>query len=144
MMIKDAKYIVDDGAFVYKTDKYGRVVETSADLQKSSKVKRNPKRGSQAYNSRAKGGRQDDDGGHLLAHEFNGPEEAINVVPMNSNFNKGGEWRRLEESLKELMDSGKDVKIKQHIKYTATLQRPFAIEVDVIVEGVVTKHSFKL
>lgn len=51
-------YNVDDGAFVYKTDKLGRVVETETDLIKGSKVQRSAKRGPQTENSKAKGGKK--------------------------------------------------------------------------------------
>lgn len=143
-MMPNMEYNVDDGAFVYKTDKLGRVVETNSNLAKASKVKRSAKRGSQADNCRAKGGKKGDEGGHLIAHELNGPEEAINIVPMPATFNKTGEWRQLEEKLKVLMQSGKDVKVKQYIRYKGNSSIPKYLEVHVIAEGVTTKYRFKL
>lgn len=143
-MMPNMIYIVDDGAFIYKTDKLGRVVETNTDLKKASMVKRSSKRGSQAHNCAAKGGRKGDHGGHLIASEINGPEEAINIVPMSAKFNTSGKWRQLEEEIKRLMDSGKDVKVKQIIKYKGSTSIPEYIEVHVSVDGVDTVHRFKL
>lgn len=143
-MMPNMVYIVDDGAFIYKTDKLGRVVETNTDLNKASKVKRSSKRGSQANNCAAKGGKKGDHGGHLIASEINGPEEAINIVPMSAKFNTSGKWRQLEEEIKRLMESGKDVKVKQMIKYKGSTSIPEYIEVHVTVDGVVKVYKFKL
>lgn len=143
-MMPNMVYHVDDGAFIYKTDKFGRVTETEIDLVKGSKVQRSSKRGSQKENCKAKGGKKGDDGGHLIASEINGPEESINIVPMPKSFNRGGEWRKLEEQLKKLQESGKNVKVKQYIRYKGNTSVPVALEVHIIVDGVVTKHLFKL
>ena len=143
-MMPNMVYLVDDGAFIYKTDKLGRVVETETDLVKGSKVQRSAKRGSQKENCKAKGGKKEDDGGHLIASEINGPEESINIVPMPKTFNRGGEWRQLEEYLKKLQQSGKNVKVRQYIRYKGNTSIPVALEVHVIVDGVITKYTFKL
>lgn len=143
-MMPGMVYNVDDGAFVYKTDKLGRVVETETDLIKGSKVQRSAKRGPQTENSKAKGGKKDDDGGHLIASEINGPEESINIVPMPKSFNRGGEWRQLEEHLKKLQLSGKNVKVRQIVRYKGNSSIPVALEVHIIVDGVITKYTFKL
>lgn len=143
VMMPDMEYVVDGGAFVYKTDKYGRVVSAEADLGKAKSVQRSPKRGGQSYNSDAKGGKEGDDGGHLFAHQMNGPEEAINIVPMDASFNRKGKWREMEEKVTQLMNSGKDVKVKQYIKYEGNTLRPVEIEVHIIVDGVTTKYKFK-
>lgn len=143
-MMPNVVYIIDDGAFVYKTDKLGRVVETETDLAKGRKVQRSAKRGSQKENCKAKGGKKEDDGGHLIASEINGPEESINIVPMPKSFNRGGEWRQLEEYLKKLQQSGQNVIVKQRIRYKGNSSIPLFLEVDVIVEGVTTKYTFKL
>ncbi|MCA8140150.1 DNA/RNA non-specific endonuclease [Burkholderia multivorans] len=38
-----------------------------------------------------------DDGGHLIATILNGAGEKLNIVPMDSNLNRGA-WKQLENS----------------------------------------------
>lgn len=56
-----------------------------------------------------KDGKAGDDGGHLLASEFGGPKEQVNLSPMNSYINRHGEWRRMEKFVEKALDGGKSV-----------------------------------
>ena len=77
-----------------------------------------------------KDGLVSDDGGHLLAREFNGPTEQINYLPMDSYTNRMGEWRNMEKSWEKTLDSGgsiTDVRIESY--YEGDSKRPTGFDV---------------
>ena len=64
-----------------------------------------------------------DEGGHLIASILNGSGEKINLLPMNSNLNRG-EWKALENSWAKALRKGKTVKVKIEPVYQGTDIRP--------------------
>lgn len=84
-----------------------------------------------------KDGRPGDDGGHLLASEFGGPKEQVNLSPMNSYINRHGEWRRMEKFVEKALDGGKsvtDYRVKS--AYDGESLRPEKFTVSMKVDGV--------
>ncbi|MBQ6338805.1 MAG: DNA/RNA non-specific endonuclease [Kiritimatiellae bacterium] len=84
-----------------------------------------------------KDGRPGDDGGHLLASEFGGPKEQVNLSPMNSYINRHGEWRRMEKFVEKSLDGGKsvtDYRVKS--TYEGESFRPEKFTVSMKVDGV--------
>lgn len=53
----------------------------------------------------------DDDGGHLIATIFKGSGNMDNLVPMNSNLNRG-EWKKLENEWANALNDGDKVRVK--------------------------------
>jgi DNA/RNA non-specific endonuclease len=125
----DATYVVSGAEgqlFQYETDERGRTVRArttlrlldqprSASLQRSAKSR--------------KGGDADDDGGHLLANQFGGPSEEINVVPQDWHENQRGRWRALEREWRDLVKRGFEVAVDVQPIYDAASARPVMLVV---------------
>jgi hypothetical protein len=84
------------------------------------------------------------DGGHLIANEFGGPGEPINVVPMLRDLNQNRRYRSLEESwrkmemhLGSLVKGGKKVDLQIHVDYDhPDAKTPHRLVVEYNVDGV--------
>ena len=83
----NVEYTSKEG-YTYTTDSQGRVASCEGSLQLGDGKRNN-------YAQRVVGGNDrldDDDGGHLIATIFKGSGNMDNLVPMNSNLNRG-EWK---------------------------------------------------
>ncbi len=111
-------YKVDEN-YTYHTDQYGRTskVEGTLDLQTSDR------NGYQQGKAGKSGGRDEDEGGHLIASIFNGPGEKVNLVPMDGNLNKG-EWKKMETTWSNALKEGKTVKVTVEPVYSGASNRP--------------------
>lgn len=147
--LPNKKYKVN-GCIEYRTDKFGRVVNASADrtkLYKSSK-KINAQRDS--YTQRqvveSLGGKRGvDDGGHLFSNSVNGPNNLINQVPMNSQIQRsGGAWREFEKMEEEAIKAGKNVVSERKLLYKGDSKRPYAIEAKCVIDGKVVKKLIEI
>ena len=123
-----------DGIIKYYTDMLGRVDIVKVNLYEClngpNALPKNSARGSQKHNCEAKGGGKNDDGGHLIAHEYNGPDEAINIVPMPKSMNRnGGEWRLLETETFASCCNNVNSNCIIMIKYNGLSYKPSHIEV---------------
>ncbi|MCX5815167.1 MAG: DNA/RNA non-specific endonuclease [Proteobacteria bacterium] len=77
-----------------------------------------------------------DDGGHLIANEFGGIPEQINLVPMESTTNRHGEWRLMEKDLeKAIANNQKISEFRGHCIYDDSSKRPSGFEVTYNVDG---------
>ena len=67
------------------------------------------------------------DGGHLIASIFMGSGDIDNLVPMNSNLNRG-RWKTMENSWARALEKDKNAKIEVNIiaDYGEDTQRPTA------------------
>lgn len=65
----------------------------------------------------------DDDGGHLIATIFKGSGNMDNLVPMNSNLNRG-EWKKLENEWANALNDGDKVRVKIRPNYSGNSKRP--------------------
>lgn len=80
----------------------------------------------------------DDDGGHLIATQFNGPGDIDNLVAQNKQINRaGGEWYKMEmewaQALKE--KPPKNVSVNINPVYSGSSLRPNSFEVIYKIEG---------
>lgn len=83
-----------------------------------------------------KGGFVSDDAGHLLAREFNGPPEQINYLPMDSYTNRIGEWRNMEKSWKNTLESGGSItNVRIESYYEGKSKRPTGFDVSYCENG---------
>lgn len=141
----DRTYRIDDGAFVIKTDRLGRVSEATADRNKAYNLldPRNPQRDSktQAEIVRLMDGRYDssgkslDDGGHIFANNTNGGNERIFQVPMDARSNRRGEWRSIERQEEQALREGKTLISNRKFHYKGDSFRPDKIEVSNVVDN---------
>jgi len=82
--LKETKYIIDNGVFVYESDCEGRIKRAVATL--SSKVC--IKHGKPAKHPSDKDKRENDEYSHIIAQSLMGPNERINILDLNWAVNK--------------------------------------------------------
>ena len=124
----NTRYIVD-GNKIYDTDHLGRVVRVEAML-KLDTLDRNTYQQLKA----GKQGIDGDEGGHLIASILNGSGEKINLLPMNSNLNRGV-WKKLENRWAKALRKGKTVKVKIEPIYEGTDIRPNKFDISYSIDN---------
>jgi hypothetical protein len=112
--------------FLFETDKLGRTCSASTTLDELDQP-RAPVLQSAAR--RAKEGDTDDDGGHLIPHQFGGPREEINIVPQDWFENRRGTWRTLEKQWRGLFEKGEEVWIDVEPVHIGSGARPVSLNV---------------
>lgn len=114
----------------YETDEKGRVAECNIPSVERQDGVRNDYQQARCVDTKD-GIHGRDDGGHLLAREYGGPAEQINLLPMESGINRNGEWRRMEKEIGKYLDAGNsvtDLSIKP--QYEGDSRRPTGFEVE--------------
>ncbi|MBJ7964428.1 DNA/RNA non-specific endonuclease [Bacillus cereus] len=114
----NVEYTSKEG-YTYTTDSQGRVASCEGSLQLGDGKRNN-------YAQRMVGGNDrldDDDGGHLIATIFKGSGNMDNLVPMNSNLNRG-EWKKLENEWANALNDGDKVRVKITPNYSGNSKRP--------------------
>ncbi|MBR8036505.1 hemagglutinin repeat-containing protein [Burkholderia vietnamiensis] len=119
-------YNVDDSK-VYQTDSLARVTRVDGDLSLLTK----DRNGYQQVKA-GREGDSGDDGGHLIATILNGPGEKLNIVPMDSNLNRGA-WKQLENSWADALSAGKQVKVSIEPQYQGDSRRPEGFNITYVV-----------
>ena len=122
-LMPNTKYVTSDN-YKYTTDELGRIVNVEASELVLKRADRNK------YAQANVGGNDrlvDDDGGHLIGAQFNGPPDIDNLVPQNSQINRrGGVWYDMEtewaNALKEVPP--KKVSVKIQPIYSSKSMRP--------------------
>lgn len=115
-------YKVDDN-YSFTTDERGRTQKVEGQLNLDT-ADRNKYQQCKA----GKCGDAGDEGGHLIASIFNGPGEAINLVPMNGNLNKGA-WKIMENDWAAALEQGKSVKVTIEPEYIGGSKRPVSFNI---------------
>ncbi|WP_392552716.1 DNA/RNA non-specific endonuclease [Orbus wheelerorum] len=118
-----------DGNKIFHTDDIGRLKQVEAEL-KLETLDRNTYRQLKA----GKQGIEGDEGGHLIAAIFNGSGEKINMLPMNSNLNRGA-WKQMENTWAKALQDGKTVNVKIEPLYEGTNLRPDSFKVKYVIDG---------
>ncbi len=160
--LPNAEYHLDglseraDGYAVYRTDELGRVIEVRANdllLAKNTYTKEDHLRHGEAQLNVGRLGivERDDgtytsgysgryDGGHLLAREFFGAGEELNMVPMPADMNRRADlpdsWRSLEVAWKKHLEAGRHVSVSIKPVYRGDSRVPVDIVVNYSVNGV--------
>ena len=102
-LLPNTKYVTNDN-YKYTTDEFGRIVNVNAPELVLKKANRNK------YAQANVGGKDrlpDDDGGHLIGAQFNGPPDIDNLVPQNNQINRrGGVWYEMETEWSECIERG--------------------------------------
>ncbi|WP_220125622.1 DNA/RNA non-specific endonuclease, partial [Xanthomonas oryzae] len=118
-----------DGNKVYRTNSNGDVEYLEANLSLNTK----DRNGYQQCKV-GKCGDVDDEGGHLVASIFDGPGEKLNLVPMNSNLNKGA-WKTMENTWASALKEGKSVNVKIEPIYSGNSSRADRFLVRYSIDG---------
>lgn len=67
----------------------------------------------------------------------------INIVPQASKLNRG-DWRKMEDELRQALKEGKSVNVKIDIVYPSTGEpRPNEFKISAIVDGEPLAYKFK-
>ena len=135
----NTRYITEDG-YRYTTDKVGRIVDVDADNLILKSAERN--KGMQRVAGR-EDRLPDDDGGHLIGSQFNGPGDIDNLVAQNSQINRsGGEWYIMETEWAKALKGDplkgippRKVSVKIEPIYSDGSLRPDMFEVTYTIEG---------
>lgn len=142
-MIPNMRYHLENVTYVI--DDKGRVNETYEVHSAKNPTDRCDARPQLKTVSDAKGGRDSDVGGHIVAHNVDGPTEAINIVPMDAGFNndeREGQWKAMEKVILDAYQSGKTVLVHKRLRYPGDSLRPNNINVEYKVEGGLTEMRF--
>lgn len=124
----------DINGYHYKTDDKGRIISASGKLQRKDHEDRPPIKDS--MESIGKGDQRDtDDRGHLIADRFNGGNGLENIIPMDSELNRHGDYSKLEADLAEAVENGDDVEVKVEPVYENDSNRPTEFKITVIING---------
>ncbi|PWV60796.1 DNA/RNA non-specific endonuclease, partial [Frischella perrara] len=75
-----------------------------------------------------------DEGGHLIASILNGSGEKINLLPMNSNLNRGL-WKKHESRWANALRDGKTVKVKIEPVYQGKDIRPIKFKISYSIDN---------
>lgn len=130
----DVEYTSPDG-YTYRTDSQGRIIECEGTL-KLGAGDRNEY--AQRTVGKGQGRLPDDDGGHLIGAQFKGPKDIDNLVPQNSQINRGGgEWYKMETEWVNALNEKppKKVTVKIEPIYSGSSMRPDSFEVVYEIEG---------
>lgn len=136
-----------DGS-AWKTDKLGRLSETTVPFSKSNNTgTRDPENVSFAshnknYISGIDFSKINDDGGHLVPQRMGGTCRAINILPQNKKLNNGP-IKALEKKLYDLNKKGHKVELKISTIYpNAHTHRPKTYVYEYTVDGKSFKEIF--
>ena len=130
----NVRYVNEEG-YKYTTDELGRIVDVEADQLVLKAGVRNK------YAQRNVGREDrlpDDDGGHLIATQFNGLGDIGNLVPQNSQINRsGGEWYKMEQTWVNALreEPPRNVSVRVNPVYSGHSLRPDKFEVLYKIEG---------
>lgn len=120
--------------YTYTTDAEGRINSVKGTLQLGKKQKRDLKA------QREVGGEDrlpNDNGGHLIAHQFGGEGGIDNLVAMDASVNKApGKWRELEIEWEKNIREGNEVYVEMYPIYSGNSKRPDAIIVKYKINNV--------
>ena len=127
--------------YKYQTDELGRIIYCEGTLRLEE--------GERNTYAQKVVGREDrettDEGGHLVATIFGGSGDIDNLVPMDSNLNKG-EWKKLENTWKKALeaDPPQEVHVTIMPVFEGDSQRPTAFDVEYqIGDGKIEYKEFK-
>ncbi|MDE2619367.1 MAG: DNA/RNA non-specific endonuclease [Sphingomonadales bacterium] len=122
----------------YETDRLQRTRDINADLELGHASPRSRLAQRQAGGPDRHPG---DDGGHYIAHRFNGPSDSFNHFAQNARFNRG-RYRALEDKWARALRAGQSVHVHITPHYVGTSQRPASITVVTTIDGNSTFQEF--
>lgn len=126
--LSNCKYRINGAE--YEIDELGRVAKAKFKINKNSLQNASHRdNGVNSQMRQLKNSMEGDHAGHLLADEFGGSSNMVNLVPMQGNNVNQSLYAKLENTWKEEALKGKDVQVEIRIQY------PFSGEPETIVLG---------
>lgn len=121
-----------------------RVVRTEGQVKSEGSTERNVKAQRETPDKiRDDDGRAKDDAGHLHAHSQDGPNERGNLVAMDSQLNRHGEWRDMEKRCDSELEKGNSVYRSIDVHYPDdTTTRPDYFDVTCSVSDENGEHLY--
>lgn len=120
-LLPNTEYIIR--GYKYKTDDQSRIISVQGNLHWKDHEGRLPLEVD--IHTIGKGSeRSDDDRGHLIADEFNGSNGIENLVPMNSELNRNGDYRKLEKEWEQALYDKQNVHVDIEPVYSDDSKRP--------------------
>ena len=134
------QYAVTGTTFTFKTDAEGRTIRVTGVLKPdlvedmetaNARCARQPASQRRVGHACQEEGRaMECDGGHLIASEFGGPGESVNMVPMERSANQGayGRWRDgVEGQWMQHLQEGHEVGVFLELAYSGKSKVPHKI-----------------
>jgi hypothetical protein len=97
--------VYEKNGYIYQTDEMGRRGMVSGTLQLEDGIR------SSQQTDISKQGIEGDEGGHLIGTRFNGPPDAFNILPQNSELNRG-EWKSMENEWASALKDEHEVSVE--------------------------------
>lgn len=123
----------------FETDSQGRVCKVHVEEVRQVSSEERLRDGNRtAETTEIKNGLETDDGGHLLGDLFGGSSDQINLVPMDSEVNRHGDWRLLEAKINATLNGPPPRTVSDFtvtIRYDGDTARPSSFKVSYRVEG---------
>lgn len=120
--------IYEKNDYTYHTDDLARTTRVSGNLRLEKGV-RNQDIQDEVRSLGVKG----DQGGHIIAAQFDGPPDAFNLFPQDSAFNLGkwskSAWANMEREWAEHLKAGKRVDVSAELRYPGNGRRPDELHV---------------
>lgn len=119
--LPNSRYEYENG-YVYETDDKGRTCRVSAPLQDDPwdrDLTIQTEAGHVGVRGNPKGKKEKYDGGHLIPRELGGAPGKLNLVPMQSDLNRTGEWRQMERMWRDHVVAGHEVEVDIEVEYYA-------------------------
>ncbi len=117
---------VERNGYTYHLDENGD--PRKVNVPKLAKAAQTPR----SRSAQANAGKPDrlptDDGGHFIAHRFNGPNDAFNHFAQDRSSNRG-RYRVVEQEWADAHKVGQEVSLKMEIEYPKGSRRPDFIEI---------------
>ena len=133
-LLPDNCYVLND--YIYNTDSQGRIISCEGELKiPETKTERptlpeTPDRLST------------DDRGHLIAREFGGADTKGNLVSMNAELNRNGDYRNWEREGSNAVKSGQFVSVHIELNYDEISKRPSSFTVTMIIDSEINEKTF--
>jgi len=120
--------VYEKNGYTYQTDDLARTARVSGNLRLEKGVR------SQEIQDEVRAlGVKGDQGGHIIAAQFDGPPDAFNIFPQDSAFNSGkwseSAWANMEREWAEHLKAGKRVDISAELRYPDNGRRPDELHV---------------
>ena len=131
----------EKNGYIYQTDSLARTKHVSGSLRLEKGI-----RNSNIQNEVRGYGVKGDHGGHIIGAQFNGPPDAFNLFPQNSDFNAGkwseSAWANMEREWASYLKSGKTVNVSVDLRYGDSSKRPTELYVRYVVSDGKVREIF--
>lgn len=129
-LIPNAKYELN--GYEYSTDNKGRIISAEGTLRMKEREGRLPIRDS--IEDIGKGDQlENDDRGHLIGDQFDGPNGLENMISQDANINRN-DFKNFENELAKEVKEGREVITKIEPVYNNESRRPLAIVVSYSID----------